>query len=439
MKMKWFRHLAVIVMLTLSLNTTLTAAQGEPFTIQAQEDLQPALTALYAALHSSAPLFVERDADLVATTDKARMADTLGSVAPHFLPDAFFLLQTQNDAASDFVRFAISPDGQQALIEAGFLPDSVTVTDQVGNTIVIPQPVRRVMTPYSLATYLVYGVGAADRLVAGGYLGARTPIGAARMEAIDPRFPEISAYAINQREINIEVVATLMPDVIFTSARTAWLDTVAELGIPVVLFQGESPDLLKESMRIAGQVFGPNAAARAQAWVDYYDSILERVLEQTTDLTPDERPGVLMVGENALRIISGEMYQTDIIRAAGGRSVSADLTGFWNDVNLEQIVLWNPDVIVIVPYGSTTPETITESAEWQTVAAVQNGQVYKMPSWVAPWDAPVPDSALGIIWLAQTLFPNRVDLDCATEAMYFFNTFYNHALPQAEIAAICGD
>jgi iron complex transport system substrate-binding protein len=438
--MKWFRSFALLTILTLSLNITgLNAAQSVPFTIQAQENLQPALTALYAALYEGAPLFVANDGDVVATTDDSRIREASRQIAPHFLPDAIFMLQTRNEAAAEFVRFAVSPDGQQALIEAGFLPDAVTITDQVGNTVTIPQPVRRVMTPYSLATYLVYGVGAADRLVAGGYLGARTPIGAARMEAIDPRFAELSAYAITQREINVEVVAELMPDVIFTSARTAWLDTVAELGIPVVLFQGESPELLKESMRIAGQVFGPDALARAQAWEVYYDSIFSQVLDQTSDLTLEQRPGVLMVGEEALRVISGEMYQTDIISAAGGRSVSANLAGFWNDVNLEQIILWDPDVIVIVPYGNVTPETLTASPEWQAVSAVQNGRVYKMPSWVAPWDAPVPDSALGIIWLAQALFPDRVTLDCANEAMYFFGAFYDHVIPEAEAAALCGD
>jgi len=69
---------------------------------------------------------------------------------------------------------------------------------------------------------------------------------------------------------------------------------------------------------------------------------------------------------------------------------------------------------------------------------VRDGRVYKMPSWVAPWDTPVPDSVLGVIWLAQKLFPERLTLDCALEARYFFQVFYKHALPEDEIAAVCG-
>lgn len=434
--MKWLIRLALTLVLVTSLGAATVAAQEPDFTIQADEALRPAVTALFAARYGAAPAFVETDADLLASADPSVIPVGFVGVPPHFLPDGFFILNGDDAEAAEFIDFAISPDGQQALIDAGLLPASVTIVDQAGNTVELPQPVRRVVSPYSLSTYLIYGVGAADRLMAAGFLGARDPIGAARMEAIDPRFPELSGYVMNQREINIEEIAILDPDVIFTGARSAWLDTVAELEIPVVLFQGESPELLAQAMRIAGQVFGPHAAALAEAWVDYYEGIFAQVVERTADIAPEERPRVLFIGTEPLRVISGDMYQTDIIAAAGGQSVSADLTGSWNDVNLEQIVLWDPQVIIIAPYGVPL-EAITDSPEWQVVPAVQAGQVYKMPSWVAPWDAPVPDSVLGIIWLAGTLFPDLVDLDCASEAVYFFNTFYGHAIPADEIAAVC--
>jgi iron complex transport system substrate-binding protein len=428
--------LLLIALIALSVNPSLSAAQSAAFSIQAPAELQPALSALYKARYGAEPTFVEADGDLIATNDRALRPSDVAGVPPHFLPDAFFVLARPNAEAEAFIAYAVSPDGQAALIEGGFLPKSMTITDQVGNKVEVAQPVRRVITPYSIATYLVYGTGSADRLVAGGYLGARSPVGAARMSAIDERFPTLSSYTLNQREINIEQVAQLAPDVIFTGARTAWLDTVRELNIPVVLLQGESPERLKESMLIVGQLLGPNALARARAWSEYYDSIFAQVVEQTKDIAV--RPSVLFVGESPLRVISGEMYQTDLIAAAGGRSVSEALRGYWNDVNLEQVALWNPDVIVIAPYGNVTPQTFAESPEWAIIKAVQEGKVYKMPSWVAPWDTPVPDSVLGVIWLAQKLFPGRVTLDCKREALYFFKVFYNHALPEDEIAAVCG-
>jgi len=45
---------------------------------------------------------------------------------------------------------------------------------------------------------------------------------------------------------------------------------------------------------------------------------------------------------------------------------------------------------------------------------------------------------LGVIWLAKTLYPDQVDLDCATETSYFYRTFYKYELPEAELTALCG-
>lgn len=433
--MRSLRRIIVSLLLVIVLASSALAKEG--YTLKADDALQPAVSALYQALYGTAPTFAEAEGDLIATADPALLPAGGLVPPPYFLPEAFFLLTTANEEAQALIDFAISPDGQEALIEAGFLPRTTTLTDQVGNVFEVTLPIRRVITPYSLATYMVYSVGAGDRLVAGGYLGARSPIGASRMEAIDPRFPAFSAYVMNQREINVEEVANLAPDVIFTSARTAWLDSVRELNIPLVLFQGESPELLAQAMRMMGQLFGPNAAARAEAWINYYEDILATVTGATDTLSEDERPSVLLVGEEALRVISGQMYQTSIIRAAGGQSVSAELTGGWNDVNLEQVALWNPDVIVIVPYGTVTPATLLDSPEWSVIGAVQSGRVYKMPAWVAPWDTPVPDSVLGVIWLTQKLHGDTVGLDCASEAQAFFSAFYGIDLPEADLVAVC--
>lgn len=430
------RFLAVLVILGTFLASGLVMAQDAPFTIQADESLRPGIDALYAAMFDGAsPSYGDADADLLVTSD----AEALAAADPlpdYFLPDGGIVALTGNADAARFVEFAVSPDGQQVLIDAGLLPASVTIIDQVGNTIEIPQPVRKVITPHSIATYTVYGVGGADRLVAGAFLGARDEPGISRMTQIDPRFPELNSYTMSQREINVEEVALLAPDVILTSARSQWLDAVAELHIPVVLFNGETPEALKEAVQIVGQILGPNTAARADAWVAYYDSIFTTVTEATASL--EKRPTVLFSGSEPLRIASSEMYQTFMVQAAGGSSVSGDLTGYWNDVNLEQIAVWNPEVIFTASYDGPTLDIFLDSPEWQVINAVQNGQVYQMPSYVAPWDTPIPESVLGIIWMTETLYPDLVDLDCATETDYFYRAFYGYQLAEDEITALCG-
>ena len=77
--------------------------------------------------------------------------------------------------------------------------------------------------------------------------GGRDPLGAAVMEKIDPRFPALMGDDyFSQDDFNIEQAAILEPELIVTSARTAWLESVAQLDIPVFLYDAETIDRLKK-------------------------------------------------------------------------------------------------------------------------------------------------------------------------------------------------
>ena len=423
---------------TLAPETETSVPEPTRFSIQAATENQPPITALYAALfQGELPEFVDTGGDLIITQAGASRG-VHPEIPATFLPDTILIPQINSAAVQNLINFSISLEGQAVLVENGFLPASVTLTDQAGNSLEINQPVMSVISTYGPATAFIYSVNAENRLVSASYLGARDPLGAAVMEKIDPRFPEIMGDEFfTQEDFNIEQAATLDPDLIVTSARTGWLDTVEELDLSVFLFDAETPDRLREAMRLSGQLFGPQSTAQAEVWVAYYDSILNSIREQTALLSDDGRPRVLFTGTVPTRVASGDMYQTDIIEAAGGKSVSEELTGYWNDVNLEQILIWDPDVIIVPPYGGASVSAITDSAEWQILDAVQAGRVYQMPKLVVPWDTPAPDSVLGIVWMAQRLHPNLSGLECGTEAEYFFNTFYNYPITEDEIESIC--
>jgi len=408
------------------------------FLVEAPSELHEPVETLYEAFFpGESPNFVDSGGDLVirsATGSGKAQTEVLAT----FLPETVMIPKNEIEDVQTFIEFAISIEGQKVLIESGYLADSITLTDQVGNTVEISQPVERLISTYGPATAFIYSVGAEDRLVSASFLGARDPQGAATMEKIDPRFPEIKGDEFfTQQDFNVEQAAALNPDLIITSARTAWLETAAEVNLTTFLFDAETPDRLKEAMQLTGQIFGPNALAQAETWIKYYEGVFATVRDATAGLDDEDRPHVLFTGTEPTRVASGEMYQTDIIQAAGGISASGDLTGYWNDVNLEQIAVWNPDVIIVPPYGGASVSAIIDSPEWQILEAVQAGRVFQMPKLVVPWDTPAPDSALGIVWLAQRLHPDLVDLDCGSEAEYFYSTFYDYTITEDEIEFLC--
>jgi len=294
--------------------------------------------------------------------------------------------------------------------------------------------VARLASPYALATYLAYGVGAGDRVVAGNFLGARDPAGAAAMARIDPRFPDIQAF-VAQEATNVEAVAAVAPDVVFASARSDWIDSVEAIGVPVVVFDGESREQLADAMRLAGALFGPDAAARAEAWVAYFEDVVEQVVTVTAVL--ESLPRVLFTGTSRTRVASGEMYQSFLVGAAGGVSVTTDLGGYWNDVGVEQVLGWAPEVVLVPPYGQASVAAVLEDETWRLVPAVRAGAVHRVPKLVAPWDTPVPDSVLALVWLTEVLHPGLVGLSCVDEASFFYRRFYGFALSEEEAAALC--
>ena len=408
------------------------------FSIHADNHLIPSITALYKAYYPhEEPNFVNIDGDLLVTRSPQDQPGRPGVYAT-YLPDSVLIPKSDASELNKFIQFAISAGGQQALINAGYLPEEILINDQDGNQITIPQPVERVISAYGPTSAMIYGVGASDRLVAASYLGARDPQGAGAMERIDPRFQNlVSDDIFSQNVFDIEEAALLDPDLIIASSRSTWVGAASQLGVDIFLIEAENANQLKEAILLIGKLFGPHTTAQAKAWVEYYDWVSDTINIYLENQITFDHLDVLFTGTDPLRIASGDMFQTELIETAGGTSVSADLKGYWNDVNLEQVATWNPDIILVPPYGGASISAIIDNPEWKILPAVQNGDVYQMPKLVAPWDTPSPDSVLGIIWLANLFYSDFIELNCADQVNYFYNTFYYYPITNDEIASLC--
>ncbi len=313
--------------------------------------------------------------------------------------------------------------------------DIVRVIDQTGRVVEIPQPVDRIVSIYGLSTYFVYALGAGDRLVKAWYAQIRGITHAPEaLHRIEPYLDEKLSFGIP----NVEEIVVKAPDLVLANPRKHGniVDILEELGIPSIHFVPEGLAELKEAMRITGAALGPETAARAEKFVAFAERIVGEVESLVEAIPEDQRVRVYFCGRNPLLVASGDMFQSMMVEIAGGISVTRDLRGFWNVVNLEQVLVWQPDVIIISTLGGLEPEEIMNDPDWSAIPAVRNGRVYKMPGLAAPWDVPVPDSILGIIWLAETLYPEAVDLDLEGEIRAFYEKFYELQLTDEEVAQL---
>ena len=316
--------------------------------------------------------------------------------------------------------------------------NNVQVVDQTGRTVSIPQPVTRIVSAYGISTYYVYALGAGDRIVNAWYVQikglSKAPAALWKME------PNLDKK-LSGGKPNLEDIVARNPDLVLTNPTKHGdlADRLIDLGIPAIQYVAESPQAMKEAMLLTGQALGEDTANRAQEFAAYYDRTMAKIASATKGMPKTERPRVYFCGSSPLRAASGDMYQSLMVDAAGGESVTAGLYGYWNDVNIEQVLVWNPDVIIITSYGGLMPQQILDDPDWQSIPAVRNGRVYKLPALAAAWDTPVPDSLLGIMWLADMLYPNEINIDLASECRAFYNRFYGYTLSDEEVARLTGE
>jgi len=305
-----------------------------------------------------------------------------------------------------------------------------TTVDQTGAEVGLSNNPVRVLSAYGPATYFVYALGEGDRIVAARYVGLTDPGGeiGARHRAMDPQFPS----KLMPTRPETEEILVHKPDLVLTnpSHNRGMADMLRDLGVPVAEYVPESVEKVLDAIVLTGALLGPEAAERAEALTNRLKDYLAELEQAVGGLTAEERPSVLFVGMSPFHVASGAMLQTELISRAGGRSVSAGLSGGWREISLEQLTTWDPEVIVIAPYGNVQPADLIDDPHWAWIEAVRTGRVYKMPRVAAPWDAPVPDAVLGALWLAQVIRPEKAPFDAAVEALALYEEHYGVSLPE---------
>ena len=103
---------------------------------------------------------------------------------------------------------------------------------------------------------------------------------------------------------------------------------------------------------------------------------------------------------------------------------------------MEQILLWNPDVILFAP-GSVY-STVGSDPAWQQVNAIKNGTYYEVPMGPYNWMGfpPSVQRYLGMMWIGQLLYPDTAQYDLYTEVATYFKLFYHSELTQAQYDAL---
>ena len=301
----------------------------------------------------------------------------------------------------------------------------VTVTDQAGRQVTIESQPETLVSGYYITTSLLIALGLQDELVGIEAKADTRPIYALSA----PELLELPSVG-TAKEFDLEGCAALAPDLVILPLKLeSAADSLAELGIPALLVNPEDQALLNEAVTLIGTA--TNTQARAQALLDF-SAEQEQQLADT--LAGAETPSVYLAGNSDFLSTAGDaMYQSDMIRMAGGVNAAAEITDtYWAEVSYEQVLAWDPDYIVLASDASHTVDDVLADPNLAGCAAVENGNVFQIPGDAEAWDSPVPGGILGAVWLSSVLHPDLCpEADSLAVIDEFYQTFYGFAYSAA--------
>ena len=179
---------------------------------------------------------------------------------------------------------------------------------------------------------------------------------------------------------------------------------LAESCIHIMAKPKASMDDLYVDLLNLGRIFG--VEEKAVALVDGYKTELAAF---TARLDVTDKPKVFVYDSGEDKPFTAGRYAipTAMIEAAGGTNIMDDVESSWVEVGWEPVIERNPDVIVIVDYGSVSAaqkaDFMRHNPAFKDIPAVKNNRFVVLPYVVA---TPGPRNIEGIKTLAAAFHPS---------------------------------
>ena len=314
------------------------------------------------------------------------------------------------------------------------LSQPLEITDSSGHTAVLDGLPSRVAIA-GKATIMVQDAiylfpDAIDKVIA---LENRNQSAFSFLPVIDPGLEEKNIF---EKNVGPEQIAAVQPEVILMKSFMAegLGEPLEQLNLPVVYLDLETPEAFYLDLVVLGQVFGN--PGRAEELVDYYQSRVAKVEGLVAGAAEAQKPTVLVLeysedgGEVAFSVPPISWLQTRLVEIAGGIPVWKDLEvgGGWMVVNIEQIAVWDPDIVFLIDYSGNASE-ITQSIAANSILgnfrAVKEQRLFAFPYDFYSWDQPDTRWILGLQWLATKIHPDLTrEIDILAEVNSFYKDLY---------------
>ncbi len=317
--------------------------------------------------------------------------------------------------------------------------ETVLFTDSVGREVEVPANITRIAASGAMAQIVIFPL-APDALV--GVASKWTDEAAGYLDEKYYNLPVMGQF-YGSEDLNLEEIAARDPQVIIDvgepkSSIVEDMDGIMEqVGIPTVHIDAAT-GTMGDAYRMLGKLLGMEDEAEVLA--QYCESVVSRTNEIVGQLGADGKTSLIYCsGTDGLNVLAKTSYHAEVIDLLSDNAAVVDepsSKGTGNPVDMEQLLIWNPDVILFAP--DSVYDAAGSDPAWQQLDAVKNGHYYEVPFGPYNWMGfpPSVNRYMGMIWMAQLLYPETAQYDMYEETAKYYDLFYHCELSQAQYDAL---
>ncbi|MDC7226511.1 MAG: ABC transporter substrate-binding protein [Spirochaetales bacterium] len=312
-----------------------------------------------------------------------------------------------------------------------------TIIDCFDREVEIPATVERISCIYAFSAHVVTMLDRGEDIVSVVYGSKRDRL----LNEINPYIQD-AAIPSDDGVINIEELLNVDPDIILLKGETAMMPAEIEklerFNLPYVIIDFNTIEEQMYAIELIGKVIGREE--KAVAFNNYFQRQINFIESRVVDIPASERVRIYHSVNEASRTDAPNTLPAEWTELSGAYNVSVGSPLRFHDnkyyASLEQIYLWNADVIIANQEG--VDEYIRSNEKWAGLKAVQDGRVYQIPIGISRWGHPGGmETPLAMLWTSKLLYPDRFsDLSIEDEARSFYETFFNHTVSDEMIAQI---
>jgi len=298
--------------------------------------------------------------------------------------------------------------------------DELVILDMANRTVTVPLPVERIVSAAGFgSTRTLIQLGAQDKIV-----GCRYPTSWSVIWYAAPELeglPDPGGWGTN---FNIEEAVSLEPDVIFISSTSNAGEIQKRSEVPTIAVDSGGDLWVVDELRIIGAITGEDDKARDLT--AYTKEKIDEIAKITSEIPDEDKPLVHICGcgggSGGVATVCRCCGSSTYTKWAGGLNFRESTSNY--QVSKEQIIKWDPDIIII-HFGS--PEKIEEVVSdpvLQNVNAVKNGRVYSTRLGWGPGGA-LGQGLVNVYYLAKLFHPDEFgDLDIEKEGNEIMEHLY---------------